>query len=252
MKGMTRFGFTLFLVAVVSGVWVSVRGESELFDLKRSQRDIEVMRGILDTTLSFVSNDLKSLHAGQRWSLRSIDGFYLYGQGAVFVIPIPSVARPLSSGGYAVHSGSADAAVAFYTAAAAMGRSRESGGSSASAEDLVESLREAEEGNEKLKSKIEEEKEEYKKLLAAHETLVDRIEGELIETLANHGGSLTQVKPEEYVTLILAPGKLGFVGFGRGKSPSRIVSVKRATIADHMAGKLTLEQFQAKVLRYGN
>jgi hypothetical protein len=78
----------------------------------------------------------------------------------------------------------------------------------------------------------------------------------LIEALANHGDSLTHVKPNEYINVVLTAedGDKWFkLADSDGESPHReIMSVQKSVITDYKAGRLTLDTFKQKVLQYSN
>src|SRR5512134_581024 len=100
----------LVIVAVVCVMlWSlnSFQGASQIqpFDLKKCQQELEIMKGILRTTLGFASQELaaglksdkvETRAAAKRFTFGrpgdfSIGAFYLAGQGAVFTIPTSSV-----------------------------------------------------------------------------------------------------------------------------------------------------------------
>ena len=74
----------------------------------------------------------------------------------------------------------------------------------------------------------------------------------LIEALANHGDSLTTVKPNEYVTLVLTADDVIvlFAGSEDASSHRQIISVQKSVITDYKAGRLSLDGFKQKVLQY--
>jgi hypothetical protein len=78
----------------------------------------------------------------------------------------------------------------------------------------------------------------------------------LIEALANHGDSLTHVKPNEYINLVLTAedGDKWFkLADSEGESSHReIMSVQKSVITEYKAGRLTLDAFKQKVLQYSN
>jgi hypothetical protein len=76
----------------------------ELFDGKKSGRDLEVMKGIIRTTLGFVTDEINSSQPagtrskypraiGEYYGSSSIAAYYLVGQGAVFTIPASSISN---------------------------------------------------------------------------------------------------------------------------------------------------------------
>ena len=88
----------------------------------------------------------------------------------------------------------------------------------------------------------EEEQKRREKLL---QSLAD-IKIQLIETLANYGDSLTTVKSDERINLVLTTD--GFEG--RQKKRFDTISAQKSWITDYKAGRLSLEDFKQKVLQY--
>jgi len=75
----------------------------------------------------------------------------------------------------------------------------------------------------------------------------------LMEAMANHGDSLTVVKPGEYVNLVIIDGGTHWFGDDSGDRAQReILSVQKSVITDYKTGKLTLDAFKQKVLNYAN
>jgi hypothetical protein len=73
----------------------------------------------------------------------------------------------------------------------------------------------------------------------------------LIEALANYGDSLTQVKPGEYVNLILdTEDTLDIMDYGPAKTRHDVISAQKSWITDYKAGRISLENFKQKVLQY--
>ena len=75
------------------------KGQEELFNIKKSQEEIDIMKGILNTTLSYVvQNARKQTQTTAaypfnlaRWQFSNINAYYLAGQGAVFMISMSSL-----------------------------------------------------------------------------------------------------------------------------------------------------------------
>ena len=104
------------------------------------------------------------------------------------------------------------------------------------------------EAQDKVKRRREESEQERQKLMEA----VAQAKVYLIEALANHGDSLTTVKPNEYVNLVLTTDDVNVL-FGGTEEPAshrQIISVQKSVITDYKAGRLTLEAFKQKVLQY--
>jgi hypothetical protein len=332
---------SLLLAGLAFMPWATSQSvRTDLYDLKKSQQELEIMRGILSTTLSFVAKELRSKSATTRSSdnpgeyfhfqrVSNIESFYLYGQGAVFIIPASSL-RPLfatttNRGPLAYLSPehpdllSGRAAESLYAAHADL---------EASQLALVEATREAErhalaninldfaqaepggviggvaggvpggvvggvvggipggvrqapqrraqgapapqatpqpaqtpEGPEGVRRRLAEAQERVKKRREETEEKrlkfleqLDQVKGFLIETLANHGDSLTQVKPGEYITLVItSEGGEGIFRESAGARTYRdVLSVQKSAVSDYKAGKLTLDAFKSRVLQYSN
>jgi len=78
-----------------------------------------------------------------------------------------------------------------------------------------------------------------------------KIKTYLIETLANYGDSLTTIKPNEYITLVIMTNDMGdLFGGDRSSSHCEMVSAQKSWITDYKAGKLSLDAFKQKVLQY--
>jgi hypothetical protein len=93
--------------------------------------------------------------------------------------------------------------------------------------------------------RVKKQREAVEQRRAKFKQLYSQIKPALIETLANHGDSLTQVKPNEYITLIISDDS-------RSLSSPQMLSVQKSVITDYKTGKLTLDAFRAKVLDYVN
>ena len=89
---------------------------------------------------------------------------------------------------------------------------------------------------------LEEDVASWQKLLQA----IDKIQTPLIDTLANYGDSLTVVKPEEYINLVLMTDE----STSLQKKRLDIISARKSWITDYKAGRLTLDEFRQQVLQY--
>jgi hypothetical protein len=329
---------SLLLLGLAFMPWATSQSvRTDLYDLKKSQQELEIMRGILSTTLSFVAKELRSKSAttkppadmpGEYFHIgrvSNIESFYLYGQGAVFIIPASSL-RPLfattthrgpmalwspdhpdvlsgraAEGLYAAHAEleATQLALAEITReteleVANLNRNIEEGirggvvggvtggvvggvvggvpggvrqapprraqlaqppqaptpqpaRSPGTPEDMRQRLAEAQE---KVKKRREETEEKRLKFLEQ----LDQVKSFLIETLANHGDSLTQVKPGEYITLVItSDGGDGIFREAAGARTYRdVLSVQKSAVTDYKTGKLTLDAFKQRVLQYSN
>jgi prefoldin subunit 5 len=312
---MRRF-FAIVILGLNLGLlsWGLAQGtRSDLFDQRKVDQELEIMKGILGTTLDFAVQDLQASSAekttGERrfehpWGSSNISGFYLYGQGATFVIPTSQMALQWHRPGRiamdlgALGIGSADYAEAMEAAQEAMQEAQEE--LVDVQEELRDQMQEAEEASapavaqpappppppppavapaapprpatpvvratpapqpkpdeetirkrlaaaqEKVKKRqefLEQRRQKFQQALA-------QLKVHLIEALANHGDSLTTVKPNEYINLVLSTD-MGGALFGGG-SERDIISVQRSVVSDYKAGRLTLEAFKQKVLQYSN
>lgn len=319
---MKRQFITLSLITAMGLVsWAAAQsGSSALFDVKRSQQELEIMRGILNTTLGFVASELRSRQAttgtarkdtflGSSYWSSNISAFYLYGQGAVFVVPVSGlrgysgrltgtakdfynaqldyqlavsatkaleqeataiagvgsgvgrgVAGGVAGGGRVGVSGGVGAGVTKgvpggvapeapaavqQPAPSATPAAPKPGEAQASQEDARKRLAEAQD---RVRRRREESEQERQKLM---ETIAEaRVF--LIEALANHGDSLTTVKSNEYINLVLTTdgANVLFAGTEEPASQRQIISVQKSVIIDYKAGRLTLEALKQKVLQY--
>jgi len=87
---------TVFVLLLLS--WdAAPGGQTQLFDAKKLQQELEIMKGILRTTLDFATKELQAGGSEDRHArfdfggFSNISAFYLYGQGAVFSIPTSSL-----------------------------------------------------------------------------------------------------------------------------------------------------------------
>ncbi|MDX1388215.1 MAG: hypothetical protein R3344_03445, partial [Acidobacteriota bacterium] len=228
---------TIWMIAALAialgATALTARGETPDFDLKESQQEIEVMKGILRTTMTFASDDLEGVLADNDWERSAIDGYYLVGQGAVFMISLPAPHGSrfypaeivgLSPGPSTIGQGSG------YV----VGTTAEAPGSDASAayteaEDFYRAV--AVEGG-LSKEELDARRAETEKRRAERERIraeqIDQFESQLeilkrqlVETLGRHGDSLAQVADDEYVTIILVPGRGNSIGFFGRAEPRR-------------------------------
>lgn len=218
-----------------------------LFDARKAEKELEVMEGILQTTLKFVTQEMSDDEAVLAFGaatgnfLRlggsSVDSYYLYDQGAVFVVDLPGIR--MARGGEAK----------VYSAIIADARSTGAGQVSSRSSTAISRERLME-----LQEKVKQQQEEYKKEAEEHRQRLDEVKEFLVEALANHGDSLTILKDDEYINLVLnSPSDGWLLSSNRIYSGSRraeYISVQKSWINDYKAGRLTLEQFKQKALSY--
>lgn len=263
-------------------------------DLKKTRQELEIMKGILETTIGFVLRDIRQREAGAKASTQSlgrlygssdIAAFYLQGQGAVFVISTSDLrvrfvekmpeALALADEARLETEAAYLAGLEGYQQAlraAEQARAQLAQGARPSVppeppappkppepappptppapgqEELRKKLYEAQE---KVKQRQEELKARQKKI----QEYLEEISAHLIEALANHGDSMTTLRPGEYINLVITGGDtLGLARYAPADedaaAPYRIIAVQKSVIADYKAGRLTLEDFKRKVLQY--
>ncbi len=293
---MKRHLAALVLIATAGTLsWGSAQtARTDLFDTKKSQQELEVMRGILGTTLSFVAREMQNRNtgaaSGEEGMLRgfgwgnNVNAFYLYGQGATFVVPMSRFAyghlAALEIGESVNHAmedvqHELEAATASLEAqAAARGLQSPlppappappapvvapapparaatpavaatpspSPRAARSAQDARTRLAEAQQ---RVKERRQQSEQRRQKMLES----IEQVKGYLVEAIANHGDSLTHVKPNEYINIVItADGGDFFDSDGRRE----VISVQKSTITDYKAGRLSLDAFKQKVLQYAN
>jgi hypothetical protein len=317
-----RRSFAALILALNIGLlsWSLAQGmRNDLFDQRKVDQELEIMKGILGTTLDFAVRDLQVSGAGESrddrhlehaWGWNNISGFYLYGQGATFIIPTSELAIPWQRPGrLAMDLGNLD--VGVYSEAMASAREAMEQAQAELVEvqeefrDQMEETAEAEReaqtagdtiappppvptpapavapaaparparpaarvqpapppkpDQEAIRKRLAAAQEKVKKRQEMMEQRRQKFQAELgqlkvhlVEALANHGDSLTFVKPNEYINLVLSTDIGGALLAGGGAAPQRdIVSVQKSVISDYKAGRLTLEAFKQKVLQYSN
>jgi hypothetical protein len=308
--------------------WQAVpSSQTQLFDSKKSQQELEIMKGILRTTLDFAAKELQGTGSDDKrgrfdfGGFSNISTFYLYGQGAVFSIPTSSLRHSFNfhweglkgsldglQSSFAALAGPPDVHIDLGDLNAQIqdeveraheqverareeveraqeeidrAREREQEGNAPNPapppapaaptapqkpappaspkrarapraeltperrEQLRKRLAEAQEKVKKRQEELEQSQAKFREQLA-------EIKVYLIEALANHGDSLSVVRPNEYVNLILAEdgGEGYFAGGSRGQR--EVISVQKSVITDYKAGRINLEAFKQKVLDYKN
>ena len=310
------------IVAVIGVVLLSLNGSQgaqvQPFDLRKCQQELEVMKGILRTTLRFASQELASSFKSDKVETKTvpkrlvfgrggefnIGAFYLAGQGAVFTIPTSSVrdmmgaregkmAFALAPGmkdlgwngpwmeqlgqqinelsaqlqddfGFdgiaalaAVPSPPSPPAPAAPAVAAASPVPAPKPPQPGQSKDSPDAAREKQLRNKlsELQEKVKQRGAEEEARQAKFRESLSQLKVFLMEAMANHGDSLTVVKPGEYVNLVIVDEGSRWVGFGDDsvdRAQREILSVQKSVITDYKTGKLSLEAFKQKVLNYVN
>ena len=308
------------IVAVIGVVLLSLNGsqgaQTQPFDLRKCQQELEIMKGILRTTLGFASQELAAGPKGDKVETRaaakrfalgrsgdfSIGAFYLAGQGAVFTIPTSGVRDMMrarqGNGGFAFASADLkevglngewmeqlgnqlnelnlelknnfgfDAVAALAPgprapsppvppAPAVAPGAPAPAPKPPQAKDVPEpgSTREKQLRQKlaELQDRVKQRGEEEEARQAKFRESLSQLKVFLMEAMANHGDSLTVVKPGEYVNLVIVDEGNRWFGDDSGDRAQReILSVQKSVITDYKASKLTLEAFKQKVLNYVN
>jgi hypothetical protein len=116
--------------------------------------------------------------------------------------------------------------------------------------DKEEMRKKLEEAQAKIRKTREEMEARRKKLIES----LTQASGYLVEALANHGDSLTHVRPNEYINIIITTDDESLVYAQNTEARSRreVISVQKSNITDYKAGRITLDAFKQKVLQYDN
>lgn len=295
---------------------------SQPFDLKKCRQELEIMRGILKTTLGFASKELITVKRETRpgkvdvyfrgSEFSNIGAFYLAGQGAVFTIPASGLrdrfgkmptAFAFANGNFnfefdfseknellnelraqidqlneQLHDGYFGLRGAVAPALAVPPAPPASGAPAApvvagkppqapspaqapnprndkeTQERMAAKEKELRLKLSELQEKVKKKGEEQEARAAKFREGLEQLKVFLVEALANHGDSLTIVKPNEYVNLIISEDSGRWIGLGEdGERVQReILSVQKSVITDYKAGKLTMDAFKQKVMDYMN
>jgi hypothetical protein len=286
------------------------------FDLRKCQQELEIMKGIIRTTLGFASQELaagfksdkaETKPGAKRFTFArtgdfNIGAFYLAGQGAVFTIPTSSVRDMMrarqGNGVYAFASADMkDMALNGewmerlgnqlnelnvelknnfgFDAVAALAGGPEPPSPPVPPAPAVspvapapvpkppqaKDVPEAAAAREKqlrqklaeLQDRVKQRGEEEEARQAKFRESLSQLKIFLMEAMANHGDSLTVVKPGEYVNLVIVDEGHRWFGDDSGDRAQReILSVQKSVITDYKSGKLSLDAFKQKVLNYVN
>lgn len=272
------------------------------FDSTKCQRELEVMKGILRTTLDFAGKEYSSGETGVvkgRFYIGpaflnpgNLTAFYLAGQGAVFTIPASTIRSSFLRQGKHMNIaiGPDELDLGEFNEAMAdlqdemkdLSEELSSLGKELSADPVASPLpptppeppspgqtpsprpgkikeKEAKKLNGKevdlqkklanLQDKAKKRQDEFEARKAKFRANLDQIRGLLIEVLANHGDSLTTLKPHEFINLVIVDEGGGWLA-NDAEGKREIISVQKSIISDYKAGRLTLAEFKQKVLNY--
>ena len=278
--------FIVILIILGLGVLSWAQGTKDLFDAKKSEAELEIMKGILSTTISYIAQNQQK----DAWRLNAsnINAYYLVGQGAMFVIPTSTLRSiqltPFLNGqdirlnldlsklkeqtqAIELFAQKQAAQLAQSGIGAGQGAGIGSGVGPGFAAPPAPPATPAppappapatppQVNREELRKKVEEYQIEIKKnreeAAANQAKFLEGLKETrvfLIEALANYGDSLTTVKPGEYINLILYTDNLDR-SFDRMKTRHDVISAQKSWITDYKAGRISLENFKQKVLQY--
>ena len=251
------------------------QGANAPFDIAKSEKELEIMRGIFKTTLSLNWDDLQRNHF---FDLAEIRYLYLSGQGAHFFMQVMDFFPPqmdlelfhddafisslqmmeenleriqenlkqkeMSVADFDSHRKS----VEKQSASARVEREKEA--LQAQSEQLLKKQKEMEqqiqaqraelvEKQKVLAQQFQAQKERTMKQQEVRRQKLPEIKVSLIEAIANYGDSLTVVNPDEYINLVFDTG-----------GQYEIVSIQKSWIKDYKEGKLSLDQFKEKAIQY--
>jgi F0F1-type ATP synthase assembly protein I len=275
------------------------------FDSKKCQRELEVMKGILRTTLDFAGQEFSggetSVTRG-RFKMGPVfinpgnmTAFYLAGQGAVISIPASTIqnsyfrqgghmniavgpeeldlgefneamadlqeemgdlSEELSSLGKEMSVKIANQVISSFPPpppespnagqAPPLTPDKMKGKDSKKYNGLEADLKKKLSA---LQEKAKKRQEEFEARKAKFRANLEQVKGVLIEALANHGDSLTTVKPHEFINLVIVDEGGGWLA-NDADGRREIISVQKSIISEYKAGRLTLEEFKQKVLNY--
>lgn len=284
-----------FLILICLGAFSWAQGtKTELFDTKKAQEELEIMKGILSTTLSFVTQSMQqpkpstgrgvvstpfggaAVGGTYGWRTSNMNAFYLYGQGAVFMIPTSGLrvlnyyegadrvyAEALQTTGRDMERLTRDVERQAVAVARAAGAGTAPPAKAAApppnppapaapAQPLQVDKEELKKKVAELQEKAKKSREEAEANRAKFMANLAEVKGYLIEALANYGDSLTVVKPGEYISVVILTDSFsGDWVTGGGQDRGReIITVQKSWITDYKAGRLTLEAFKQKALQY--
>ena len=279
--------FIVIPIILSVGVLSWAQGSKDLFDAKKSEAELEIMKGILSTTISYIAQNQQK----DTWRLNTsnMSAYYLVGQGAVFVIPTSTLRSleltPFLNGQdiklnidqFKIKEQTRLIAMeaqeqAVELSKRASGTGQGSGVGSGIGSGVGPGLATPpappkppappappappQVDREELRKKVEEFQIEIKKsreeAAANQAKFIESLTGIrvfLTEALANYGDSLTQVKPGEYINLILNTDSFDS-NIGRMKTRHDVISAQKLWITDYKAGRISLENFKQKVLQY--
>ena len=277
-------GFFVLLATLISMTMMEL-AQTQLFDQERSRQEIETMRGILRTSLDYALKKNPQESEDSRFGdltgfARSsrVSGVYLYGQGALFGVslawpsadgfgslaaladmapspppapPAPPAPPSLNEDDVAEARQQAEAAKADIAAAVTQAKEQQ--------KEAARQINELMKQSAKVQKKMGEWKKQNAEAHAKLQTQMASAKTALVETLAKYGDSLSVVKPQEYITIVISgegsPWFSDEFSVARPVTADRnqqIVSVQKSVVTDYKAGRISLDEFKKRVLLYTN
>ena len=245
-------------VFLLMGLTAWAQGANTPFDLAKSERELEIMRGIFKTTLSLNSEDSQK---DTFFNFADIRFLYLAGQGANFYVQNLGFSPPsIVRGGLRIQLDESalamslermeenlktvyerlkerEMAVEEYPSARksdeeAKAEAKQQKDWEAQKEKMLEQQKDVQLRIQAQNKKLEKQQEDRRQKLP-------EIKESLIEAVANYGDSLTTVKSDEYINLVFDTS-----------GQYEVVSFQKSWIKDFKAGNLTLDQFKNKAIQY--
>jgi hypothetical protein len=246
------------------------------FNVEKSRQELEIMKGIMETSLAFSLSDEETVSSTYRvLNVSNIDAFYLSGQGAVFMIPtssfyrsrdlfvMPEFSEQMSTLNEKVKVLTKNLALQSEQLAskaqewnqAKSGVGSGEGSIAAPSPPSAPQLPAAPAPIVVQVPQASEQKKDTEARKAEYQKNLEKAKSQLIETLANYGDSLTTVQSDEYINLILTANNYNidlYVRAAGHQATHEVISARKSWITDYKAGRLSLEGFKQKVLQYSN
>ena len=287
MQVKTRIWITMTLLATTMTGALPAQSETTPFDPAGLRQELEIMEGILHTTLKYA---LEESDSGPRAFSRRTESFYLYGQGAVFVVNLPfrrsrdivrEVARQergiarqereLSRIKNALGE-TEDPNILILKAQQQVLRAAELASVQADAasdappppaptweplppappvafvEQAPEQVLEPlKERLQSLQNRLQVQQRQMEEHNAEIEKKIVDVEKALLEALSRHGGSFRSLSEGEFVTLILNQGEKWL---GRSPSQARVLVVPKSALMAFAADRIGWDDLLRQVVSY--
>lgn len=119
----------------------------------------------------------------------------------------------------------------------------------AAAKEAAEAAKNLEKQVKKIKVRLGEVKEQTEEQKERTAKEREAIKKELIEVVAAHGGSLTQVRENEFINLILRDSCEPY-SWDDSSDARTVLSVKKSDLSAYRSGQITLEQLKSRFIEY--